>query len=104
MGITVRILCEAIIRCNIEGFAIYKLSTHGICVLCIKDFLNGNIHAQCNACGAAYDYIITEVICTIDDIVGVLVKIVEDKPVAINHYASYLRQNHEFEELIQFYE
>ena len=38
------------------------------------------------------------------DITGILVKIVEDKPVAINHFASYLRQNQEFEELIRFYE
>ena len=38
------------------------------------------------------------------DITGVLVQIVIDRPVAINHYASYLRQNCEFEELTRFYE
>ncbi|XP_065919999.1 spermatogenesis-defective protein 39 homolog [Dysidea avara] len=36
--------------------------------------------------------------------IGVLVAIVKDQPVAINHFASYLRQNREFDELIRFYE
>jgi len=35
---------------------------------------------------------------------GVLVAIVKDQPVAVNHFASYLRQNREFDELIKFYE
>jgi len=35
---------------------------------------------------------------------GVLVSIVKGKPVAVNHFASYLRQNREFDELIRFYE
>ena len=38
------------------------------------------------------------------DITGVLVQTVKDKPMVINHYASYLRQICEFEELTRFYE